>query len=46
MLWTILVILLVPWLIGMVTSHTMGGLIHAPLIAAVAVLIIRRVSGR
>ena len=45
MLWTILVILLVPWSLGMVTSHTMGGWIHVPLAVAVVVLIIRRVSG-
>jgi hypothetical protein len=46
MLWTILVILLVLWLLGMVTSYTMGGFIHILLVVAVVVLIIRLVSGR
>jgi Family of unknown function (DUF5670) len=46
MLWTILVILLVLWLLGMVTSYTMGGLIHILLVVAVVVLVIRLVSGR
>jgi hypothetical protein len=45
MLWTILVILFVPWLLGMVTSYTMGGWIHVPLVVAVGILIIRRISG-
>ncbi|MFI5168063.1 MAG: lmo0937 family membrane protein [Thermoanaerobaculales bacterium] len=46
MLWTILVILLVLWLLGMVTSYTMGGFIHVLLVVAVVILIIRLVSGR
>jgi hypothetical protein len=46
MLWTILVILLVLWLLGMVSSYTMGGLIHILLVVAVVILIIRLVSGR
>ncbi len=46
MLWTILVILLVLWLLGMVTSYTMGGFIHILLVVAVVILIIRLVSGR
>lgn len=46
MLWTIVVILLVLWLLGMVSSYTMGGLIHILLVVAVVVLIIRLVSGR
>jgi Family of unknown function (DUF5670) len=46
MLWTIVVILLVLWLLGMVTSYTMGGLIHILLVVAVVILIIRLVSGR
>lgn len=41
-----LVILLVLWLLGMVTSYTMGGLIHVLLVAAVVVLIIKLISGR
>jgi hypothetical protein len=46
MLWTILVILLVLWALGMVTSYTAGGFIHILLVIAVIVLIIRLVSGR
>jgi hypothetical protein len=46
MLWTILVILLVLWLLGMVSSYTMGGLIHILLVVAVVVLVIQLVSGR
>jgi hypothetical protein len=46
MLWTIIVILLVLWLLGMVSSYTMGGLIHILLVIAVIVLIVRLVSGR
>jgi hypothetical protein len=46
MLWTIFVILLVLWLLGMVTSYTMGGFIHILLVIAVIVLIVRLVSGR
>jgi hypothetical protein len=46
MLWTILVILLVLWLLGLVTSYTMGGFIHVLLVVAVIILIVRLVSGR
>ncbi len=46
MLWTILVILLVLWLLGMVTSYTAGGLIHVLLVVAVIILIVNLVSGR
>jgi hypothetical protein len=46
MLWTILVILLVLWLLGVVTSYTMGGLIHLLLVVAVVILVVRLVSGR
>ena len=46
MLWTIFVILLVLWLLGLVTSYTMGGLIHILLVAAVIVLVFRLVQGR
>jgi hypothetical protein len=46
MLWTIFVILLILWLLGMITSYTMGGFIHILLVVAVVVLIIRLVSGR
>lgn len=46
MLWTILVILVVLWLLGMVTSYTLGGFIHILLVVAVVVLIVRLLSGR
>jgi Family of unknown function (DUF5670) len=46
MLWTIFVILLVLWLLGMVTSTTMGGFVHILLVVAVIILIINLVSGR
>lgn len=46
MLWTIFVILLVLWLIGMVSSYTLGGFIHILLVIAVIVVIIQLVTGR
>jgi hypothetical protein len=46
MLWTIFVILLVLWLVGLVSSYTMGGFIHLLLVIAVVVLIIQLISGR
>jgi hypothetical protein len=46
MLWTIFVILLVLWLVGMVSSNSMGGFIHVLLIVAVILLIVRLVTGR
>ncbi len=46
MLWTIFVILLVLWLIGMVSSYTMGGFIHVLLVIAIITLIIRLIQGR
>jgi uncharacterized protein DUF5670 len=46
MLWTIFVILLVLWLLGMVSSYTLGGFIHILLVIAVVVLLIRIIQGR
>ena len=46
MLGTILVVLLVLWLLGVVTAHTMGGLVHVLLVVAVIIIIVRLVSGR
>lgn len=46
MLWTIFVILLVLWLLGLVSSYTMGGFIHILLVLAVVVLIINLIQGR
>jgi hypothetical protein len=46
MLWTLCVILLILWALGMVTSYTAGGLIHILLVVAVIVLIFRLIQGR
>jgi hypothetical protein len=46
MLWTIFVILLVLWLLGLVTSYTMGGFIHILLVLAIIVVLIRVIQGR
>jgi len=46
MLWTIFVILVVMWLLGMVSSYTLGGYIHILLLLAIAVVLIRVIQGR
>jgi Family of unknown function (DUF5670) len=46
MLWTIFVILVVLWLLGMVSSYTLGGYIHLLLLIAVVVVLIRVIQGR
>ena len=46
MLWTIFVILLVLWLLGLVSSYTLGGYIHLLLVLAIVVLLIRVIQGR
>ena len=46
MLWTIFVILLILWFLGMVSSYTIGGFIHVLLILAVVVLVIQLMQGR
>jgi hypothetical protein len=46
MLDTILVVLIVLWLLGMISSYTMGGFIHLLLVLAVAVVLIRVIQGR
>jgi hypothetical protein len=46
MLWTIAVILIVFWALGLVTSYTMGGFIHLLLIVAVIVILVRIIQGR
>ena len=46
MLWTIFVILLVLWLLGVVSSYTIGGFIHLLLVLALVVLLINIISGR
>jgi hypothetical protein len=45
-LWTIFVILLVLWLIGVVSSYTLGGFIHLLLVLALVVMLIRIIQGR
>jgi len=46
MLWTIAVVLVVLWLLGLVTSYTLGGFIHLLLVLAVVVVLIRVIQGR
>lgn len=46
MLWTILLVLVVLWALGLLTGNALGGLIHILLVAAVVVLVIRLVSGQ
>ena len=46
MLWTVFVVLVVLWALGLVTSYTLGGLIHVLLLFAVAVMLIRLLQGR
>jgi Family of unknown function (DUF5670) len=46
MLWTIFVVLLILWLLGMVSSYTLGGFIHLLLVLALVVLVFNLISGR
>ena len=46
MLWTIAVIMIVLWLVGLVSSHTMGGFIHILLVIAVIVVLLNVIGGR
>jgi hypothetical protein len=46
MLWTICVILLVLWLLGLVSGYTLGGVIHALLVIAVIVVVVQLIQGR
>jgi hypothetical protein len=46
MLWTIAVILIVLWLLGLVTSYTMGGVIHILLVIAIIVVVVGFIQGR
>ena len=46
MLWTIFIILLVLWLLGLVSGYTLGGFIHILLVIAIAVVLIRIIQGR
>ena len=46
MLWTIVVVLIVLWLLGLVSSYTLGGLIHILLVVAIVVILIRVIQRR
>lgn len=46
MLWAIAVVLIILWLLGLVTSYTMGGFIHILLVVAIVVVLIRVIQGR
>ncbi len=46
MLETLIIVLIVLWLLGMVTSYTMGGLVHALLVIAIIVILVRVIQGR
>jgi hypothetical protein len=46
MLWTLVVILLILWALGMVSSYTMGGLVHVLLVVALVVVVVRLLQGR
>ena len=46
MIWTIAVVLLVLWVLGLVTSTTMGGFVHVLLVLAVIVVLVRVIQGR
>lgn len=46
MLYTLVIVLLILWLLGMVTSYTMGGIIHLLLVVALIVVLVRLISGR
>lgn len=46
MLWTVAVVLLVLWALGLVTSHTIGGFVHVLLVLAIITVLIRIIQGR
>ncbi len=46
MLWTICVVLVILWLLGLITGYTLGGVIHILLVIAIIVLVIRLIRGR
>jgi Family of unknown function (DUF5670) len=46
MLWTVAVVLIVLWLLGLVSSYTMGGLIHVLLVIAIVVILVQIIQGR
>jgi hypothetical protein len=46
MLWTLAVILIVLWLLGLITSYTLGGFVHILLVVALIVILVRVIQGR
>jgi len=46
MLWTIAVIMLALWLVGLITAHTMGGFVHILLVVAIVMVLVRLIQGR
>lgn len=46
MLWTVAVVLLVLWALGMVSSYTLGGAVHVLLVAALIVVVVQAIQGR
>ena len=46
LLWTVAIILLILWLLGMVSSYTLGGFVHILLVLAIIVILIRVIQGR
>lgn len=46
MLWTIAVVLIILWLLGVVTSYTLGGFIHVLLVIAIVVILVRIIKGQ
>mgnify|MGYP001076583715 CR=1 FL=1 len=46
MLWTLVLVLIVLWVLGLVSSYTMGGLIHILLVIAIVVILVRVIQGR
>ena len=46
MLWTIAVVLLILWLLGLVTSYTIGGFVHVLLVIAIVVILIKLITGK
>ena len=45
-MWTIIAILLILWLLGLITSYTLGGFVHILLVIAIILIIVRLISGR
>lgn len=46
MLWTLAVILIILWLLGILSSHTMGGFIHVLIVVAIIMVLVRLIQGR